>query len=99
MANQPQTGGLSRHALLMIACCAVPLVLIAAVSVFRLDLGSIGYWGLLLLCPLMHLFMMRGLHNHGEGTSHHIHGETEPVVPLPQPVERTKVSASQERWE
>ena len=97
MEDQPKAGGLSRHALLMIACCVIPLALIVAVSVFRIDLGGAGYWAILLLCPLMHLFMMRGMHNHGEGASRHVHGETAPTVPLPQPDERAKIPASLER--
>ena len=53
------------HFLAMIICCAVPLVAILALSYLGL-LGSWGYYALILLCPLMHIVMMRGMHK-----SHH----------------------------
>lgn len=54
------------HSLMMILCCAVPLVLILALSV--LGFSSYSFWLVLLLCPLMHLLMMKdmGKHEHKE---------------------------------
>ncbi len=55
------------HYLMMLICCALPLLLlIAAVSFF--DLGKAGlYWLVFLLCPLMHFVMMRKMHeNHSD---------------------------------
>ena len=55
------------HLLTMILCCAIPLV-----GIFVLwSTGVMGWWGyyaLLLLCPLGHLFMMRGMMHH---SGHH----------------------------
>jgi hypothetical protein len=48
------------HALAMILCCGIPLVGIMALSSLGL-LGSWGYYALILLCPLGHIFMMRGM--------------------------------------
>jgi len=48
------------HALAMILCCAIPLVGIMALSSLGL-LGSWGYYALILLCPLGHILMMRGM--------------------------------------
>ena len=48
------------HALAMILCCAIPLVGILALSSLGL-LGSWGYYALILLCPLGHILMMRGM--------------------------------------
>jgi hypothetical protein len=53
------------HFLAMLLCCAVPLTVIAGLSWLGL-LGSWGYYALILLCPLMHIVMMRGMHK-----SHH----------------------------
>jgi hypothetical protein len=53
------------HFLAMIVCCAVPLTAIAGLSLLGF-LGSWGYYALILLCPLMHIVMMRGMHK-----SHH----------------------------
>ena len=50
----------------MILCCAIPLGLIMILSVSG-HLGSWGYYALILLCPLMHVFMMRG---HGSSHNH-----------------------------
>ncbi len=48
------------HFLAMIVCCAVPLAAIAGLSLLGF-LGSWGYYALILLCPLMHIVMMRGM--------------------------------------
>ena len=56
------------HLVAMIICCAIPLMLIAVLSIWE-SLGSWGYYSLFFLCPLLHIFMMRGhgLHsNHGK---------------------------------
>lgn len=50
------------HALLMILCCAVPLIiLLIAVYGFGLN-NKYLFWAMLLLCPLMHFFMMKNMH-------------------------------------
>ncbi len=52
----------NNHALMMIICCGAPLILIlAAVYFFGLS-KSYLFWFMLLLCPLMHYFMMRDMH-------------------------------------
>jgi hypothetical protein len=50
------------HALLMILCCGIPLVGIMALSSLGV-IGSWGYYALILICPLGHIFMMRGMHS------------------------------------
>lgn len=48
--------------LMMIICCGVPLILlIAATSFFGLSKNYL-LWFMLLLCPVMHYFMMRDMH-------------------------------------
>lgn len=49
--------------LAMVLCCALPLIAIFAFSTLELQ-GFLGKWGvyaLILLCPLAHLWMMRGM--------------------------------------
>ena len=55
------------HWLMMIICCASPLILlIIAIYFFGLD-NKYLFWGILLLCPIMHYFMMRDMHKkHGD---------------------------------
>jgi len=58
------------HLLLMIVCCLVPAVLIVGfLSFFK---GS-NYWSwlVILLCPLMHIFMMSG-HAHDDRCNHKV---------------------------
>lgn len=48
----------SSHFLLMVLCCAIPLVGILILSYLGI-LGSWGVYALILLCPLLHLLFMR----------------------------------------
>ena len=65
----------STHLLIMLACCLVPLALILAIGVFGFSLGLLTPflpYALILLCPLMMFFMMRGMgHEHGATEAHH----------------------------
>jgi hypothetical protein len=60
------------HFLAMIICCAIPLVGILGLSYLGL-LGSWGYYALILLCPLMHIVMMRGMHKSHHNDDKHGH--------------------------
>ncbi len=55
------------HWLMMIICCGVPLILlIIAIYFFGLD-NKYLFWGILLLCPILHYFMMKDMHKkHGD---------------------------------
>ncbi len=55
------------HALAMILCCGIPLVGILILSTSGL-LGSWGYYALLVICPVGHLLMMRGMHSNSKET-------------------------------
>ncbi|MDP2644548.1 MAG: DUF2933 domain-containing protein [Desulfobacterales bacterium] len=54
------------HFFAMVLCCAIPLIGILALS----SLGVLGSWGyaLLLICPLGHILMMRGMHSKCQDT-------------------------------
>lgn len=55
------------HGLMMVLCCLVPLLLLyGAVYFFGLS-KSYLYWFAILLCPLMHFWMMKDMHKHGKG--------------------------------
>lgn len=51
----------SRHTLLMIVGCLAPLSIALAVAVFSVPLSTVALFAVLLLCPLTHLFLMRGM--------------------------------------
>jgi len=55
------------HALAMILCCGIPIVGILVLSTSGL-LGSWGYYALLVICPVGHLLMMRGMHANSKKT-------------------------------
>lgn len=55
----------NKHFWIMLACCLVPLVGLAAVWFWGVPLSTVGIAVLLLVCPLSHLFLMRGM-GHGK---------------------------------
>lgn len=56
---------LTKNKLLMI-CLAILGVVFVAVTVFKVSIGNLFFFAVLLACPLMHIFMMKGHggHNH-----------------------------------
>lgn len=73
-----------KHTYLMLACCLIPLAALAAIYVFDLPVNSVLYVGIILLCPLLHFVMMRGMmgddHQHAGHSQHVSHGELAPVA-------------------
>ena len=67
-----QKRGMSRHALIMLLCCLVPLGILAAVWIAGFKSSYLTY-GVLLLCPLMHVAMMLGSRKKDGDTTGHSH--------------------------
>ena len=60
-----------KHLLLMLACCLIPIGLIAAIGVLAIPTSGLTTTVIALMCPLMMLFMMFGMrHDHGEQHEH-----------------------------
>ena len=59
-----------KHALLMIACCLIPIAGFAAVALFGIPLNKVLFYGMLLVCPISHLLMMKFM-AHGDQHEHH----------------------------
>ncbi len=78
--NHDHSNGTGKHMLLMLICCLVPIALILIVSVFGLSLGGLTPfipYALALMCPLMMIFMMRGMMQ-GQDTDHSQHHRGDP---------------------
>ncbi|HII14881.1 MAG TPA: DUF2933 domain-containing protein [Nanoarchaeota archaeon] len=51
------------HMLLMAVCCGLPVIgIYAAVYFFGVSKSYI-FWAFLIICPLMHYFMMKDMHS------------------------------------
>jgi len=61
-----------KHALIMVACCLIPIAGFVLVSLFNIPLKSVFYFAIILLCPLSHILMMKYM-VHGEGHEQHHH--------------------------
>lgn len=56
------------HSLLMMACCLIPMLALVA-FLPQIKSATSGYnwsWLFFLVCPLMHILMMKGMHGKGE---------------------------------
>lgn len=58
-----------KHALIMLACCLIPIAGFVLASAFNIPLKSMFYFAMILICPLSHLLMMKYM-GHGEGHQH-----------------------------
>jgi len=68
--KETERKGMSKHTLIMVLCCLIPLVTLGVLWAIGIS-GSYLIFGVILLCPLLHIFMMRGMHRgSGEGGSH-----------------------------
>ena len=55
---------MSKHALIMVLCCLIPLALLAALWALGVSESYLAF-GVILLCPILHIVMMRGMHSGG----------------------------------
>ncbi len=69
------------HLLIMLACCAVPMVGLVLVRQLGIPLDSLATWALVLMCPLLHLFMMRGMRHGSHGSTSCHKSQPESVNP------------------
>jgi len=56
---------MKKSSTLLFACIVLVSIAGIAISIFRVPPSSILLYGAILACPLMHIFMMRGM-SHGE---------------------------------
>ena len=70
------THRMSRHTLIMLIGCLVPLGILAVLWLAGVKMDYL-FFGVLLLCPALHLFMMRGM----QGKEKHPHGTASALSP------------------
>lgn len=60
--GEDQHKGTTHHnqGLWMVICCALPIGAVVVLSILGV-LGAWGYYGLILLCPVLHYFLMRNM--------------------------------------
>lgn len=75
------------HSLMMILCCAIPIILVLLIlPLFGFSTTSLS-WLILLLCPLLHIIMMKGMMN---GGCHGNHKHKESIKNKEYPKEKDK---------
>ena len=52
------------HIWIMLLCCLLPLIGLAAIFLFNFPANTVLYLSLTWLCPIAHLFMIGNMHNH-----------------------------------
>ena len=51
---------------LLLICLAVFAIAVIATTVFKVSIGNLFFFAIILACPLMHIFMMKGHGDHKE---------------------------------
>lgn len=72
------------HMWMMILCCLIPVVGLVAVYFFKVPLNNVLFYGMVLLCPLSHLLMMKFMgHEHSSSEQHSQHQHQASTVIAP----------------
>lgn len=90
----------NKHMLLMLVCCLVPLALILAIGMFGLALGTLQPlvpFALALMCPLMMIWMWRGMGHDHRASDIHPHPTNNQRTDKVQPTSMSEASTRTEQ--
>lgn len=73
MKSDNHQHGHGKHMIFMLLGCLIPIILIMGLRYFNIGgpiLSKFPIYLMFLICPLMHLFMMKGMMGHGKDNCH-----------------------------
>ncbi|WP_353097135.1 DUF2933 domain-containing protein [Tissierella praeacuta] len=73
MKNNRHEHGCGKHMILMLFVCLIPIIAITGLRYFNIGgqfLSRLPFFSMFLICPLMHIFMMKAMMGHGNKSCH-----------------------------
>jgi uncharacterized membrane protein len=71
------------HLWIMILCCLIPIIGLAAIYLFNVPVSNVVFYGLILLCPVSHLLMMKYMGHDHSAADHSQHEHHAPPATIP----------------
>jgi hypothetical protein len=62
---------IKKYSGLIVCLLVLAIVVPILATIFKVSSRNLLTWGIFLLCPLMHIWMMRGMHHEKDGNDKH----------------------------